>query len=89
MNVNEIVVNSIITHELNALLDDKRLMASNSESFIAGNAHYKPEVQAKLSLRKKEIRKSLRNEWLNANNTKTSEEFDTWLSTIIRNVINR
>jgi hypothetical protein len=81
------MINSAITHELEALLDDRRLMLSNSEWFISNGGPYKLEIQTKLSLRKKEIRSSLKNEWLKLNNSKTSQQFDLWLGTIISNII--
>ena len=85
--MSDVVTNSIINHELEALLDDRRLMLSNSEALITGCGIYNSEVQSKLSLRKKEIRLSLKKEWLQVNTAKTPCEFDAWLGAIIRNTI--
>lgn len=71
-----VVTNSAIEHELQALLDDTRLMYANSHY-----GHTPEDVQIALSKRKKEIRASLKHEWLVANPEKSSRDFDVWLNT--------
>lgn len=71
----QITLNRDIEHELNALLDDTRLLVAN--------LHYgtTPEpVQIGISARKKEIRASLKAYWLEANPALTSRDFDKWLN---------
>ncbi len=71
----QVIRNAVIEHELHALLDDTRLLVAN--------LHYgttSAVVQCGISARKKEIRASLKAEWLSANPSLTSRDFDGWLN---------
>ncbi len=71
----QVIRNATIEHELLALLDDTRLLVAN--------LHYgttPAPIQRGISARKKEIRASLKAEWLSVNTSLTSRDFDLWLN---------
>ena len=73
-----------IDEELASLIDDRRLIISNSESLIIGIGFYDPYKQDRISRRKKDTRQSLKRLWLLTNPTLTSDNFDHWLSEKIK-----
>lgn len=76
MTKEQITITWKIEHELNAYIDDKRMLIDASDKPIS--------VQNGISTRKKEIFSSLKKAWFEANKSLGEEDFKNWIAPILK-----